>query len=439
MTKLPIITAIDLGSDKCVTLIATGNSSTNQLEVVGISVVESKGVKKSMIVDLEEAISVMTESVNSAERMAGVKVKSAYVSLSGHHIASQNSKGVVAVAAPNQEIGVEDVQKVIESARAVSVPTDRTIIHVIPKDFRIDSQSGIKDPTGMIGIRLESSAHIITSLLSTLKNTERCLSDMGIEVSGFVFSGLASSESIATETEKELGVAVVDIGAGTTTMCVYVDGALEFSTTIPVGARHITQDLALGCGISIDSAEKIKIALSSTDQTEIFPKPGESKDELTKRRKVADQLTPQEYGVNELIGVQSRKLLIEKIMVPRMNEIFILLGQQLQRADLFPMIPAGVIITGGGAESIGIENVAKKTLRLPARVGLPPQLAGLTADILRPSFATSIGLLIYGWNQKESQVQAQPLVLPSFLTNFSFASINKIFKFFQKIFKSLLP
>jgi cell division protein FtsA len=436
MTKLPIITAIDLGSDKCVTLIATGNAVTNQLEVIGISVVESRGIRKSMIVDLEAAISTISESVESAERMAGLKVKSAYVCLNGHHIASQNSKGVVAVAAPNQEISTEDVQRVIESARAISVPTDRTILHVIPRDFRIDSQGGIKDPTGMMGIRLESSAHIVTSLQAALKNTERCITDMGIHVDGFVFAGLASSESIATETEKELGVAVVDIGAGTTTMCVYVDGAVEFSTAIPIGARHITQDLALGCSISIEAAEKIKIALSTTDQVEIMPRPGESKDELTKRRKKADQLDPKELGITEGIGIQSRKMLIERIMAPRMNEIFVLLGQQLQQADLFPMIPAGVVITGGGAETVGIENVAKKTLRLPVRLGVPPQLPGLTADILRPSFSTSIGLLIYGWNQKEVQPPSQQINLPDFSAYISF---DKISSLIQKIIKTFLP
>jgi len=437
MTKLPIVTAIDLGTDKCVTLVATGNPETQQLEVIGISVVASRGIKKSAIVDLEAALSTVSESIEGAERMAGIRIKSAYISINGSHIASQNSKGVVAVAAPNQEISREDVQRVIESARAVTVPTDRAILHVIPKDFRIDSQGGIKDPIGMTGIRLESAAHIITTLQPSIRNTEKCLHDLGIAVDGFVFAGLASSESIVSETEKELGVAVIDIGAGTTTMCVYVDGSIEYSTALPIGARHITQDLALGCRISIDAAEKIKTALSSADLQDPMPRPGESKDELTKRRKKADTLDLQAIGITESIGELSKKTLIEGIMVPRMKEIFHLLGQELQKEDLFPLIPAGIVITGGGAETVGIEAVAKKTLRLPARIGLPPHFPGLTADILRPAFATSIGLLIYGWSQSGGTTSTAASVnLPQFFQFISFSSLGNTLK---KIIKTFLP
>lgn len=436
MSKLPLLTAIDLGTDKCVTLVATGNPTTNQLEIIGVSVVESRGIKKSSIIDLEAALATVSESIDGAERMAGVRIKSAYVAINGSHIVSQNSKGVVAVAAPDQAISRDDVQRVIESAKAITVPTDRTILHVIPKDFRIDSQGGIKDPIGMTGIRLESAAHIITSLQPSIRNTEKCLHDLGIHIDGFVFAGLASSESTVSETEKELGVAIVDIGAGTTTMSVYVDGSLEYSTALPIGARHITQDLALGCRISIESAEKIKTTLSQVDHQEPMPRPGESKDELTRRRKKADLLNPIDLGITEPIGELSKKTLIEGIMVPRMKEIFTLLGQELQREDLFPLIPAGIIITGGGAETVGIEAIAKKTLRLPARIGIPPQLPGLTADILRPAFATSIGLLIYGWNQGSIPTEPAQVSLPDFLKYLSFGKLGKHIK---KLLKIILP
>lgn len=436
MSKLPIVTAIDLGTDKCVTLIASGNPTTKQLEIIGVSVINSKGIKKSAIVDLEAALSTVNESIEAAERMAGIRIKSAYISINGSHVASQNSKGVVAVAAANQEISREDVQRVIESARAITVPADRTILHVIPKDFRIDSQGGIKDPIGMTGIRLESSAHIITTLQPSVRNSEKCLHDLGIGVDGFVFAGLASGESIANETEKELGVAVVDIGAGSTSMCVYVDGSIEYSTALPIGARHITQDIALGCRISIEAAEKIKTSLSQIEYSEPMPRPGESKDELTKRRKKADTLNPVDLGITEQIGELSKKTLIEGIMVPRMKEIFHLLGKELQKEDLFPLIPAGIVITGGGAETVGIEAVAKKALRLPARIGVPPQLPGLTSDILRPTFSTAIGLLLYGWNQGGGTAQSVKITLPNLA---KFVSIEKIVSQIRALLKAILP
>ncbi|MBT7183825.1 MAG: cell division protein FtsA, partial [Candidatus Pacebacteria bacterium] len=202
MPRSRVITAIDLGTDKCTTLIATLDEETNQLQVKGVSAVPSQGIRKSQIVDLEKAVSTMTESLDAAERMAGFDVKSAYVSVSGTHIKSQNSKGVVAVASPNQEINHTDVERVIEAARAISLPADRTVIHVIPRDFKVDSQDGIKDPVGMNGVRLESEAHIITGMTTALKNLEKCVQDLGLEVDGFVFSGLAAAEVVVSETER---------------------------------------------------------------------------------------------------------------------------------------------------------------------------------------------------------------------------------------------
>jgi cell division protein FtsA len=399
MPRSRVITAIDLGTDKCTTLIATLDEETNQLQVKGVSAVPSRGIRKSQIVDLEKAVLTMTESLDAAERMAGFDVKSAYISVSGTHIKSQNSKGVVAVASPNQEITHQDVDRVIEAARAISLPADRTVIHVIPRDFKVDSQEGIKDPVGMTGVRLESEAHIVTGMTTALKNLEKCVHDLGLSVDGFVFSGLAASEVVVSETERELGVVVIDIGAGSTSMSVFVEGTLELSASLPIGARHITQDIALGCRVSLETAEKIKLGLSGSDPNEMKPKSGETKEEFTKRKRLADMIDFADLGIQESVESLSKKKVIEGIMVPRMKEIFSMVAKKIEQKNLVPVVPAGVIISGGGAENVGIEEVAKRTLNLPARIGMPKEIKGLTMDIHKPSFVNSIGLLRYGQEQ----------------------------------------
>lgn len=436
MPRNSVITAIDLGTDKCVTLIATINEATNQLQVVGVCAVQTKGVRRSTIINLEQAMETMTESLDGAERMAGFDVKSAYLSFAGTHISSQNSKGVVAVASPSQEITSEDVARVIEAARAVSLPSDREIIHVIPRDFKVDSQDGIKDPVGMTGVRLEAEAHIITGMSTALRNYEKCIHDLGLSVDGFVFSGLASSEIAVTETEKELGTVVVEIGAGSTSLCVFVENAMTFSSTLPIGARHITQDIALGCRVSLDSAEKIKLALSKEDQSTIMPFPGESKEELNRRRKKADELDVKALGIEDTSEPLSKRTLVEAIMVPRMKEIFTLIKRELDAHGLGDQIPAGLVLTGGGAETVGIVEVAKRVLNLPVRVGRPAQLDGLVSDIQKPSFTTSIGLLVYGRKQGGVQSAKSSIQLGSLFKNIHVGSLG------QKILhliKSVMP
>lgn len=434
MSKSRVIAAIDLGTDKCVTLIASVDED-RQMRVVGVAAVPSRGMRRSVIVDLEQVLNAINESVDAAERMAGFEIKSAYVSISGTHITSRNSKGVVAVAAPDQEITRLDVERVIEAARAISLPADREIIHVVPRDFKVDSQEGIKDPVGMTGVRLESEAHIVTAMTTSLKNLEKCLGDLALRVDGFVFAGLASAEVVVSETEKELGVVTVDIGAGTTSICAYVDGCLEYSGAVPIGARHITQDIALGCRISLDAAEKVKLALGAEDLPTIQPLPGESKEELNRRRRKADQLDLDKLGIDNSGEKLSKRTLVEGIMTPRMKEIFDLVAEKLVEQDLVGKVPAGLVLCGGGAETARIADVARKTLNLPVRIGMPKKLDGLASDIDKPSFATSIGLLTYGQRQGGGEVAQSNLSLPSF-GSFNLQSIS------QKILgiiKSVLP
>ncbi|CAN5280062.1 cell division protein FtsA [soil metagenome] len=436
MQRGSILSVIDVGTDKCVTLIATTQPETHEIQVLGVSAVPTRGMRKSQIVDLEDVLGSMTESVDAAERMAGVEVHSVSVSVSGSQIASQNSKGVVAVSAPTQEITAEDVSRVLEAARAVSLPSAREIMHVVPRDFAVDSQAGIKDPVGMTGVRLEAEAHIITAQTTSLKNLVKLVQDLGLELDGFVFAGLASAEVVLTETEKELGVVLVDIGAGSTSICAYVEGALTYSGVLPIGARHITQDIALGCRLSLDSAEKIKLALTHDQFFNMKPHSGESKEDFKKRQKEGDQLDLAELGLNESQEELSKRTIVEGIMMPRMKEMFSLIAKELQSHKLLNQVPAGIVLAGGGAETVGIVEIGKRTLNLPVRVGKPIELKGLIDDIQKPSFATSIGLLLYASKRSSGQAPQKVIRISDMMKNIK---LNQITGKIMQLIKSIIP
>jgi len=381
MSKNQIISAIDIGTTKITTLIASLSQETDKINVIGVANEPAKGLRKSQIVDIEETIEAITQSVEAAERMAGYSISSSLASISGSHIESINSKGVVAVAEPEGEISDHDVSRVIEAARAVSLPSSREILHVIPRDFKVDSQEGVKDPVGMSGIRLEAEAHIITGSSTAMRNISKCVSEIGVEIDSLGFSGLASAEAVLTPTEKELGVVLIDLGGGSTSVTVFVEGALSYSSVLPVGAKNITNDLAIGLRVSLETAEKIKLALSK------LPK---DKDEDE------DELNAKKLGLAEEVGKLSKKTLIEGIIRPRLNEIFIMVGEELKKSGFAAATPAGVVVTGGGALTVGLETSCKRTLSLPVRIGYPKGLAGLVDEIKSPAYATSWGLINYG-------------------------------------------
>jgi len=387
MSKGKVLAGIDIGTTKAVTLIAS-QTETGKINVIGVSSLPSRGLRKSQIVDIEETVESITESVEAAERMAGYSIGNAFVSLSGAHIESQNSKGVVAVAEPEGEITPADVDRVIEAARAVSLPSAREIVHVIPRDFMVDSQAGIKDPVGMTGVRLETEAHLITASSTAIRNLVKCVNEIGVDVSGIVFSGLAAAESSLSETERELGVVLVDIGGGSTNLSVFVEGALSYSSVIPIGARNITNDLAIGMRVSLETAEKVKLALSTPEAASL---PEEDKNIAKK----ADELDLAKLGISEDVSSASRKTLIEGIIRPRLNEIFTMVGMELKKSGLGGQTPAGVVVVGGGALTVGIETACKRVLSLPTRLGSPTGVSGLVEEIGSPAFAASVGLLLY--------------------------------------------
>jgi cell division protein FtsA len=398
-----VITAIDLGTDKCVTLIAVKDDGKPQPRVVGVASVQSKGMRKSSIVDLEQAVSTIDASLAAAEKMAGLNVASAYISVGGGNIASRNSKGMAPIFDPNVEINESDVERAIEAARAISLPADREVLYITPRYFKVDSQDGIRDPIGMVGMRLETECHIITSNQATLRNLEKCLKDVDLEKDGYVFSGLASAEVVLTETEKELGVVAVDIGAGSTNFCCYVDGAIIYSGSVPVGARHITQDIAAYSKVSFEVAEKIKQFLTDGDLAEPAQKPNESKEDYRRRRKQFDTINSSVLEIADYVPTISKSYLIKTVILARVQEIFGGIGEQLKKQKIGDKnIAAGLVLTGGGAKTVGIVEMASRTLGLGARLGTPSGVDGLVHEIGDPAFSTAVGLLTFGSHDLEN-------------------------------------
>jgi cell division protein FtsA len=393
MAKLKTIAAIELGSSKIKTLIAQVSEDEQTLEkiisITGVSSVDSHGIKKGQIVDIEEVVESAIESVESAERMAGGNLDAALVALGGASIGSQNSHGVVAVSDPNSEIKPSDVERVVDAAKAVSLPTSREVLHVLPREFVVDGESGVKDPIGMSGVRLEVNTHMVTSSIASIKNIKKALNEIGVKVDELIYSGLASSEAVLTKTEKELGCVLVDLGGGTTSIATYIDGSLSYSSVLPVGAKNVTNDLAIGLQVSLESAEKIKLILSK----EFKKKPKAFKD--IRAGSEDDTIDLSEYGFTDTKKV-SRKTLLEGIIKPRLNEIFTMVRLQLEKEGIRNKVPSGVIITGGGAETAGVEESARKSLSLPVRIGKPKGVTGLIDDVIKPEFSTTVGLLLMG-------------------------------------------
>lgn len=383
MAKEKIIAGIDVGSSKISTIIAS--VSENKISVIGVSgVVKAKGVRKGIIVNIDDAVESISKSLERAERMAGVSVSSAFVTVSGSHINTQNSHGVVAVSQQGLEIAAEDVIRVTDAAQAISLPSSREIVHVIPRDFVVDGQDGIKDPIGMSGIRLEVETNIIHGSTTSIKNLVKCIQQVGVEVRDLVYTGIASSESILTDTEKELGTVLIDIGGGTTSLCAFIEGSPIYSAVLPIGGGLITSDLAIGLRANMEAAEQIKLKLSS-ERVDFMSKDFNS-------------LRKEEFDISEfnLENSSVPRELLYQIIDARLKEIFNLVALELHKAKLFGKLPAGVVLTGGASQTSGMERMAKSVLKAPVRVGSPKGVTGLIDEIQSPAFAATVGQILYG-------------------------------------------
>lgn len=407
MAKDKVICGIDVGSSKIATLIASVDEN-QKISLIGVSSTTSKGVRKNQVVDILEAVGAITESVEAAERMAGYSISQSFVSLGGPQIESVNSHAVVAVAEPEGEIKESDVLRVNDAAKAVPMPASREILHVIPRTFTVDGQQGIKDPVGMTGVRLETETHIITGSTTSMRNLVKCVSEVGIDVTELIFTGIASSLAVLTDTEKELGVVLVDIGGETTDVVIFVEGSVGYSAVVPIGARHITSDMAVGLRISLESAEKIKLSLGNVSKKPALAKSDlaladeKEGDETVKnegKKKEEEILDVRAMGIEEDIQKISKKAVVEGIIRPRLQEIFKYVGKEIKKSGFGTQIPSGLVLCGGGARTVGCMEQAKYVLGFPARVGKIEGLSGLVEEIDSPSFSTSAGLILYGMSQ----------------------------------------
>ncbi len=432
MNDAKIIVGIDVGTYKIATVIAKIDESVN---ILGVSEIKSAGIRKGQIVDIEEAVSAINASLEASERMAGYNVSRVTASIGGNQIESLNSRGVVAVSTPQGEISPEDLVRVIDAAKAISMPSTREIIHVLPRNYIVDGQEGIKDPIGMSGVRLEVDTHIISANSISVRNLDKAFSQVGVDVENFVFSGYASSLAVLSDTEKELGVVLVDVGAGTTDISIYTEGSVSYSSVLAIGARHITNDLAIGLRISLESAEKIKLFLSQNYGMKHVLRPEED-GEKTKEHKPSDEIDLSSLSLPEELRKVSQKTLVEGIIRPRLNEIFTMVGLEIKKSGFGGQTPAGLVITGGGALTVGIKDSAKRMLAMPVRVGSPVNIKGIIDEVQNPAFSTVVGLTMYGArNSEETRPGKFAVSLPGFLGNSSGKVLRKLFE----LIKSFIP
>jgi cell division protein FtsA len=386
MPKNGYIVGLDIGTKKVAAIIGE-ITEDKKIETIGIGTSESRGLRKGVVVNLDATVTAIKKAQEEAELMAGVEIESAFIGISGAHIKSFNSRGVIAVSGRNREITHEDIKRVVAQSKAVSIPPDREIIHVIPQEFVVDEQDGIKDPLGMSGIKLEVNVHIVTSALTSVQNLRTCIERAGIEIEDVFLNQIAAATSTLTPDEQELGVGLIDIGGGTTEVAIYERGSLWYTSIVPLGGDNFTNDIAVGLRTPIPEAEKIKkkfgcVATPLVDEEETIEVPA--------------------VGRGRKSRVLSRQILAD-IIQPRAEEIFRLIDNDIKRMGYEKSLNSGVVLTGGTAMLDGLEEVAEEIFDLPIRRGDPTGVGGLVDRVNTPDYATTVGLILYGYNQLEEK------------------------------------
>lgn len=389
MVKKPdkkLLVGLDIGTSKVVAIVGE-ISSENEIEVIGIGSHPSRGLKKGVVVNIESTVQSIQRAIEEAELMAGCEIHSVYAGIAGSHIRSLNSHGIVAIR--DSEVSAGDVDRVIDAARAVAIPADQKILHILPQEFVIDGQEGIREPIGMSGVRLESRVHMVTGAVSAAHNIIKCVRRCGLEVDDVILQQLASSYSVLTDDEKELGVCLCDIGGGTTDIAVFVQGAIHHSAVIPIAGDQVTNDIAVALRTPTHHAEDIKIKyacaltqLANPDETIEVPSVGDRPPRRLVRQTLAE------------------------VVEPRYEELFSLVATELKRSGFEEMIAAGVVLTGGGAKMEGAIELAEEVFHMPVRIGTPQYVAGLVDVVRNPIYATGVGLLLFG--NQSSYGFAQP-------------------------------
>ena len=382
MPKNNYIVGLDIGTKKAAAIIGE-ITDDKKIEIIGIGTADSRGLRKGVVVNLEATVNAIKKAQEEAELMAGVEIDSAFVGISGAHIKSFNSRGVIAVSGKNREITREDIERVVEQSKAVSIPPDREIIHIIPQEFLVDEQDGIKDPLGMSGIKLEVNVHIVTSATTSIQNLRTCIERAGIEIEQIVLNQIAASTSTLTHDEMELGVGLIDMGGGTTEIAIFERGSLWYTSIIPIGGDNFTNDIAVGLRTPIPEAEKIKkkfgcVSSPLLDEQETVEVPS--------------------VGRGKKPRILSRQLLAD-IIQPRAEEIFRLVDNDIKRMGYEKSLNSGIVLTGGTALLEGLEEVAEETFDLPVRRGDPSGIGGLAERVNTPDYSASVGLILYGYNK----------------------------------------
>ena len=412
MKNKDIITGLDIGTS-AVRVVIAQTAGGNQQRVIGVAEAASAGLSKGNIVDLEEVVSAVSEALEKAERMAGVAIERAVVGINGTHIKVIETQGVVAVSRANGEVEPSDTERAIEASQAAAAPPNYEILHVLPLRYTLDNQENIKDPIGMTGVRLEVTSQIIMGLSSQTKLLSKCVYRTGVDVEGFVFSVLANASAVLDKRQKEIGVVVINIGAATTSLVVYEDNDIVYASVIPVGADHLTQDLAIGLRTSMEAAEQVKLEVGSANPTKI-----------SKR----DEIDLHRFSEAEAEGTIVSAKHVAEIIEARTEEIFSLVDAELKKVDVSGSLPAGAILTGGGAKLKGIVEVAKKKLKLPVFIGLPQGLDSHIEKIDDPQFTTALGLVYYAMSGSRRD---------SLMPNFS--SVKLATDKMSRWFRDLLP
>ncbi len=384
MSKKDFIVGLDIGTTKVCCIVGEFHHATqaqpSSIDIVGFGQAPSLGLRKGVVINIDSTVDAIKKAVKEAENMAGIKISSAYVGIAGTHIKSFNSSGVVAVK--DREITAHDVQRVLDAAKAVMIPQDREVLHVIPQEFIIDDQDGIREPVGMNGVRLEAKVHIVTGAISSAQNLTKCANRAGISVTELCLQPIASASAVLTQDEKELGVALVDIGGGTTDIAIFREGSLLYTSVLPVGGVHITNDISVGIRASLDAAEKIKIAhgcamasLLQENETIEVPAVGEGK-----------------------ARVVSRKILAE-IIEARVEEMYSMIQQEINNSGYGELLAAGIVLTGGTTLLQGMVELGDFLFEVPLKRGVPIRLGGLKEVVNSPKYSTAVGLLKYGADQ----------------------------------------
>ncbi len=384
MSKNNIFLGLDIGTTKVA--VCVGNITENHKEIIGIAQTPNSGLRKGVITDVEETVSSITAALEEAERMSGIPLNSGFIGISGNQIGITSSKGVIAVSRADGEINATDIERVIDASKAVAIPPNREILHIIPKSFIVDGQQDIEDPTGMTGIRLEVESLIITSTVNSIKNLTKCVSQSGLDINELVFSTLATSKALLSKKQKEMGVMLIDFGAGTTKIIVFEENKLIHCSVLPVGSMHITNDIAIGLRTSIDVAEKIKLKYASA---------------ITKNIRDSEKIDLSDFDPQEENKIS--KKYVAEIVEARLIEIFNMIKDELKKTGRDGMLPAGIIFTGNGARLDGIIDFTKDYLRLPAQIGYPlVDVGGLVDKLDDPGYTTSVGLMLWGMESSKN-------------------------------------